>query len=488
MPPKFTANPQKPSRYRAGKPTQPESSSESDSDDEQPREKAAKKASEPVAAVRKPTGAGKIISTGSANKPVVPSAKPPTGVDAAARARAEAERKAKEDGFVTESEESGSGESGEDDSDDESGSSSSEDEAPRRRLMMRPKFIPKSQRNAAQDTSAGGEKPDEEADAAARQAALDAAIEEQVRKDAAAKAAGRKHWEDDSDAEPGSDFVDDTDDIDPEAEYAAWKVRELKRLKREREAIEEREREVQEKERRMALTEEERRAEDEAKIAKQREEQANRGKMGYMQKYFHKGAFFADDAAREGLNKRDLAGVRFQDDVKNRELLPQALQMRDMTKLGKKGATRYKDLRSEDTGRWGDGGGKDRYGRGLGDRFDGDERFRPDNDRGGGYGPDGAKGANAIPLGERKEDNLRDRYQESRRDDSRGRDRRSYRTLSRSRSPRRQDRRDYDRDRCTSRSPRRDRRDYSIERRKRSTSRGGRDGDHGDKRRRIDTR
>jgi microfibrillar-associated protein 1 len=100
-------------------------------------------------------------------------------------------------------------------------------------------------------------------------------------------------------------------------------------------------------------------------------------------------------------------GARFEDQT-NREVLPEFMQIRDMTKLGKKGRTRYKDMKSEDTGKWGDYG-DDRPRRDKAD-FGVDERFRPDSyhardDR------DGATGANAKPLGERKrfgEDSDRD--------------------------------------------------------------------------------
>lgn len=230
-------------------------------------------------------------------------------------------------------------------------------------------------------------------EAARRKAAADELVEEQIRKDLAARAAGKKHWDDD---ENSSSDVDTTDGLDEAAEEAAWRVRELKRLKRARAAIEERERELAEVERRRNLTEEERRAEDEAYIAQQREEKDSRGKMSYMQKYFHKGAFFQEEAEKAGLLQRDIMGTRIADDVRNREALPEYLQRRDMSKLGKKGATKYRDMRSEDTGRWGQfDDANRRQHRGGG----GDDRFRPDDDR---FRPDerDAKGANAIPLGD----------------------------------------------------------------------------------------
>lgn len=207
-------------------------------------------------------------------------------------------------------------------------------------------------------------------------------------------------------------------------------------------------------------------AEDEAFITKQKEEREGKGKMSYMQKYYHKGAFFQDDAKAEGLDRRDIMGSRFADDVQNRELLPQALQIRDMTKLGKKGATKYKDLKSEDTGKWGQF--DDRRLRRDGQvSFGADERFMPDRDR-------GASGANNLPVGERKKVPGVPEGPRASREEGGGRrrdDTDSYRPERRSRSQ----------------SPRRERNQDDGSRKKRSSSRDI-DRYESDKRRRVDSR
>ncbi|KAL4735904.1 splicing factor, Prp19-binding domain-containing protein [Aspergillus similis] len=204
--------------------------------------------------------------------------------------------------------------------------------------------------------------------------------------------------------------IDDTDGKDAEAEYAAWKLRELKRIKREREAIEAAEKEREEVERRRNLTAEEREREDKEFLAKQKEErEASRGQTGYMQRYFHKGAFFRPDLEKEGLDKRNVMGARFADDVA-RETLPQYMQIRDMTKLGKKGRTRYKDLRTEDTGRFGEGfDNRRRQEAPVGVT---DERFLPDR----GYDKKGPTGANASVVRERRRSRSRSRSRSPRRD------------------------------------------------------------------------
>ncbi|KAK5993443.1 Microfibrillar-associated protein 1B [Cladobotryum mycophilum] len=448
MPPKrMTANPVKPARYRAGKPTGNESSSDSSDASDNEEEAAAVEPAEAEAA------------------------------EARRIAREKAERLAAEEGFVTEEESEGEEEEGDGDEDeeDESGSeeddSSSEEEAPRR-LMMRPKFVPKSQRGAPKDTE-----KDEEATRLAEEEARKAAADEL---DLAARAAGKKHWDDE---ENENSDVDTTDGLDPEAEEAAWRVRELKRLKRARTAIEERERELAEVERRRNLTEEERQVEDEEFLAKQKEEKDGKGTMAFMQRYFHKGAFFQEETAAAGLLQRDIMGSRIQDDVRNREALPEYLRKRDMTKLGRKSGTKYKDMKTEDTGRWGsfddrrrDGGGGSGSG---GGRYDGDDRFRPDDDR---FKPDerdetAKKGGTVtdetiIGTGGTEMEVILDLEE--------GEDRRDGGSDRRPRDNDRDRRRAYSR----SRSPRRDRDDHRS-RRKRSTSRDDRY--DSDKRRKVDT-
>ncbi|MCJ1396591.1 hypothetical protein MMC18_009482 [Xylographa bjoerkii] len=473
MPPKrMTANPLKPTRYRPGKgPEDPQSSSEGEEDSpaEDDEHSPPPQTAPPPKATSFP--ATKIAST---LKSVDLNARR-AQASAVESARLEAEkaaRAAEEEGFETESSESEEG--SEDEEEESEGEESSEEEAPK--VLLRPTFIKKDKRKdatAVLDSKTEEEKWAEEE--ARRKEKADELVQTQLERNAAAKAAGKKNWDDDE--EMDGEEVDDTDGLDPEAERAAWKLRELKRVKREREAIEVAEKEREEIERRRNLSKEERDEEDRVFIEGQKEEQEGRGKMGYLQKYYHKGAFFQDDSKAEGLDRRDIMGSRYADDVTNRELLPQYMQIRDMTKLGRKGRTKYKDLKSEDTGKWGALEGK-------GSRRDGgmDERFMPDRDGGGG----GASGANATQVRERRRAPQNapegprvssDRNQESRdrgdnykpdRDQRDLDDRRRPRSHSRSRSP----------------SPRRERRRDSRDRRKRSPS--PYESRYDDKRRRVD--
>ena len=393
-PKKITAQPVR-KRQFAGKPTVAEaeerSSSESESEEEQPKPK-------PFAKPKPAPIASSFPKSALKSK-------------LASRQKSEAERKALEDEFETESEEdegedgsqSGSSSGSEEESSEED-ESSSEDEAPKK--LLRPVFLKKNERNKVTAPIKSAEEMAAEEEAR-RQEQNRALVQEQVEQRIAEKAAGKKDWDDDvEDADINA--IDDTDGLDPEAEYAAWKLRELKRIKRERLAIEEAEAERAEIERRRNLSAAEREAEDRAFIEKQQEEKGDRGQMQYMQKYFHKGAFFTDELKELGVDRRNLMNARFEDET-NRELLPAFMQIRDMTKLGKKGRTRYKDMKSEDTGKWGDFG-DDRPRRDRGD-YGVDERFRPDAYGGRDRDGDGATGANAKPLGDRKrfgDDNDRD--------------------------------------------------------------------------------
>lgn len=407
---------------------------------------------------------------------------------------------------MTEDSDSGSEDNGSNEEDDgetgiedEASSSSSDDEAPK--LLLRPTFIKKDKRkdpNTTTTTDADPSHPTPQqpaTDEARRLAKADALVQAQLEKNAAALAAGKKHWDDDEADEAGA--VDDTDNLDPDAELAAWKLRELHRVKRSREAIEAAEQERAEVERRRGLSATEREAEDRAFLAGQREEREGKGKMGYLQKYHHKGAFFQEDARAQGLDRREIMGSRFQDEVKDRELLPRYLQVRDMTRVGRKGASKYRDLRSEDTGRWGEfGGGRGRGGGGGGMGEGRDERFMPD---GRDEGRGGASGANATTVRERRkvpegapEGPRAGRNGFDGREDRDGGD--TYRPGGdrasddepRRRSPRR---RSPSQSRSISRSPspRRDQHRDHRDRRKRSLS-PYHDRDHhaGDKRRRVD--
>lgn len=316
-------------------------------------------------------------------------------------AEAEAERLAKERAaleaeFETEEEspeasedegsENGSG-TEEESSSEEEEEESSEDELRKQLRMSRPIFVKK---NAVANKLEKTEDQVWEEEQAKKKAQAHELVRTELERQAEENKARKKYW-DDEDVAVEED-VDDTDDLDPEMEYAEWKLRELKRIKRERDKLIEREMELEEMERRRNLTAEEREKEDKERLEQQQAERGEKGQMSYLQKYFHKGAFFVDDLKDAGLARRDIMGGKFEDQV-DRSALPKFMQIRDMNKLGKKGRTRYTDMKSEDTGRFGDYGDTRR----AGENRNLDDRYQPDFDR-----DSGPSGANKITLGERK--------------------------------------------------------------------------------------
>jgi microfibrillar-associated protein 1 len=387
MPPpkRMTANPVRPARHRAGKPgaAPVESSSSEESDDEeseQPQTQSKPAISRPSASSF-PKEPSQISS--SLKRVDISAEQPAVG---------------KKVQFTNQSETEEESSNGSDESDEESGSdeetseeeSSSEDEAARRKLL-RPIFIKKGARNgnAAADTRSEDRRIAEEE--AHRKARTDAMIQEELEKKAQARAEDKIFWDDDKVV----DDVDDTDGLDLEAEYMAWTIRALKRQKRDEEERLRGEKEREELERWRSLPAEQREAEIQDRLRKQQDDKDSRSKMSFMQKYHHGGAFYQDSLEEAGLAGRDIMGAKYEDDVNDRSALPQFMQIRDMTKLGRKGRTKYRDLKTEDTGRFGDLPDKrrsDKAGYGL------DDRFQPDYDRDG----SGATGANASSLGERR--------------------------------------------------------------------------------------
>ncbi|KAK6508223.1 hypothetical protein TWF506_010322 [Arthrobotrys conoides] len=491
MPPKrMTANPVRPARYRAGKPlpgdrsedSGDENDEENDDDDEEVEQQAA-------APVHRPAQAGTIISTGLQK----------VDLNQTFQKNSEDEESSEEEEEDEEDEEDGnedsdargdsskptrpapSGDYESSDSDDSSDEDSSEDDGPKRRKLIRPTFIPKSKRNLPEPTTAD---PTSAAAVAQRKAEAHNLVESAIRREAVENnARSKKSLDADvTYTEP----PDDTDDLDPAAERAAWKLRELLRIKRARDAIETMEKEREEIEARRAMDTDERLKSDLEFVAKQRQEaQDKKGKMGFMQKFYHKGAFYQDDESE--VMTRSYATAKVEDEVVNLDLLPKALQVRSLDQLGKRGRTKWTHLAAEDTTSLGREEGYGFAGQAMRKpkKFEDlkgvrDERFMSDRER-------EKRGVAERGDADMRKEGGRDRRRDDRRDERRD-DRRDNRS-----DDRRDDRRDGDsyrpgndrnrkdddytrRDR--SRSPRRDRHDSDRKNREYDSRRDGRRSDH----------
>ncbi|GAU39508.1 hypothetical protein TSUD_68720 [Trifolium subterraneum] len=215
--------------------------------------------------------------------------------------------------------------------------------------MVKPVFVPKSER----DTIAERERleAEEEALEEGRKRRLEERrietkqlVVEEIRKD--------QEIQKNIELEANIADVDTDDEINEAEEYEAWKVREISRIKRDREDREALLKEKEEIERVRNMTEEERR-EWERKNPKP--SQSSKQKWRFMQKYYHKGAFFQsnpdDRAATVGTDNifaRDFSAPTGEDKM-DKTILPKVMQVKH---FGRSGRTKWSHLVNEDTTDW----------------------------------------------------------------------------------------------------------------------------------------
>jgi len=142
----------------------------------------------------------------------------------------------------------------------------------------------------------------------------------------------------------GVDEVDvDTDDeAEGETEYECWKLRELQRIKRDREQRELVKLELAQIESRRGMSDAEVIAE---KIKLKDGFNKEKGQIRFLQKYYHPGAFFSDEMKEIKQNHDWLQPVGEDRDV-DRETLPEVLQVKN---FGRASRTKYTHLTKEDT-------------------------------------------------------------------------------------------------------------------------------------------
>lgn len=136
-----------------------------------------------------------------------------------------------------------------------------------------------------------------------------------------------------------------TDDENDEIEYEAWKLRELKRIKRERDEREQMEKEKEELERMRNMTEEERRKELQVN-PKEVTNKISKGKYKFLQKYYHRGAFYLDK--EEIVLKQDFSAPTLEDHF-DKTILPKVMQVKN---FGRCGRTKYTHLVDQDTSKF----------------------------------------------------------------------------------------------------------------------------------------
>ena len=215
--------------------------------------------------------------------------------------------------------------------------------------MVKPVFIPKSQR----DTIAERERLEEEERQLeelvkkrleARKIETRQIVVEEIKKE--------EHIEKALNEEANIEDVDTDDELNEAEEYESWKNREIARIKRDREERDARLKEKEEIEKVRNMTEEERR-EWERKNPKPIRQ--TKQKWKFMQKYYHKGAFFqesADDviqsAGKEDIYTRDFSEPTGEDKM-DKSILPKVMQVKH---FGRSGRTKWTHLVNEDTTDW----------------------------------------------------------------------------------------------------------------------------------------
>ncbi|CAG7879504.1 unnamed protein product [Brassica rapa] len=227
----------------------------------------------------------------------------------------------------------------------------SEDDMPGGIAMIKPVFVPKAER----DTVAERERLEAEEQALEelakrklemRKIETKQIVVEEVRKDEEI----RKNM---LLQEANIGDVETDDEINEAEEYEVWKTREIARIKRERDAKEAMLREREEVEKLRGMTEQERR-EWERKNPKPSSDKAKK-KWNFMQKYYHKGAFFQadpDDEAgsvgTDGIFQRDFSAPTGEDRL-DKSILPKVMQVKH---FGRSGRTKWTHLVNEDTTDW----------------------------------------------------------------------------------------------------------------------------------------
>ncbi|KAH7104179.1 splicing factor, Prp19-binding domain-containing protein [Auriculariales sp. MPI-PUGE-AT-0066] len=214
---------------------------------------------------------------------------------------------------------------------------------------FRPVFVPKRGRDTVNEREAQSEFSEEavkkrELEAEERKKQSYEMVADSIKRELAEKETVDKDQE-----------VDDTDGLDPTTEFEAWRLRELARIKRDKEEELRKEEERAEVERRRALPEEQRLKEDLEHAHKSRADKP-KGQQKFLQKYYHKGAFHQD---AEILKRHDYTEAT--ESTLDVSMLPKVMQIRN---FGKRSQTKYTHLVDQDTtaGTGGFGGGTTKPG------------------------------------------------------------------------------------------------------------------------------
>lgn len=239
-----------------------------------------------------------------------------------------------------------------DGSDYTSDEDSSEDDAP----LAKPMFVRKSERKTLDEKQALEmeelQRIEQEKIRRARQA-------QETKKIAAEKVAAEQAQEEAKNQGPqGLDDVVTDDEMDPEEDYQAWEEREIERLRRCLEETLKQDEEAREREvwKNMSDQEKQRYLARKAKSAKEsvKSKLESKKNWSFLQKYYHKGAFFQSEAEYKGEDAPLVGNLKEKydfsmptgEDVFDKNLLPSVMKVRN---FGKRSRSKWTHLAQEDT-------------------------------------------------------------------------------------------------------------------------------------------
>ena len=205
--------------------------------------------------------------------------------------------------------------------------------------MVKPAFVPRSQR----DTIAERERMEEQERRLevlvkkmleTRKTETRKIVAEEIDKDEHIREEARMEEED----------VDTDDELNEAEEYESWKSREMARIKRDREERDARSREEEESENVRKMTEEERREWERNNPKPSSVRSSKRKRWNFMQKYYHRGAFFQEEVGVDDC-RRDFSTPTGEDRM-DKSILPKIMQVKH---FGRSGRTKWTHLVNEDT-------------------------------------------------------------------------------------------------------------------------------------------
>ncbi len=144
--------------------------------------------------------------------------------------------------------------------------------------------------------------------------------------------------------EDDADLMSEEDEQDEtllQHEYELWRIRELKRIKRDKEQREQHELEKREIERRRAMSDAEVEAENKLDPSKNKEKK----KIKFLQKYYHKGAYYSDEL-KDLLPTHDFTAPTGEDAMFSKDMMPKVMQVKN---YGKASRSKWTHLVNEDT-------------------------------------------------------------------------------------------------------------------------------------------